>query len=166
VTRQSVTGWSPFDAQASLAAQAAPHGNGLSAGSALLLPTAPPSGCDTLLALMSVLVVEDDAELREMMTLWLASHGIGARTARNGLAALAELRRRPHPKVVLLDLMMPVMDGWEFRRQQLRDPFLAHIPVVVVSALTLHDSAELAPTAVVPKPCDFDRLLAIVKRFV
>jgi CheY-like chemotaxis protein len=166
VTPQSVTRWSPLGAHSSTAAPAAAHGNASSAGSALLLPPAPRSGCDTLLALMSVLVVEDDAELREMMTLWLDSHGIMARTARNGVAALAELRRRPHPKVVLLDLMMPVMDGWEFRRQQLRDPLLAHIPVVVVSALTLHEAAELAPTAVVPKPCDFDRLLEIVKRFL
>ena len=131
-----------------------------------MVDPAPHSGCDTLLALMSVLVVEDDAELRDMMTLWLDGHGIQARTARNGFAALTDLRKRPHPKVILLDLMMPVMDGWEFRRLQLRDPLLAHIPVVVVSALTVTDMKELAPSAVVPKPCDFDRLLEVVKRFL
>jgi CheY-like chemotaxis protein len=113
-----------------------------------------------------VLVVEDDRELREMMSYLFDTCGIGIRTATNGLAALLQARQDPQPKVVLLDLMMPVMDGWEFRRRQLADPAIAGIPVVIVSALSPVHYADLHPVAVVPKPCDFSRLLDIVKRYL
>ena len=113
-----------------------------------------------------VLVIEDDKNLREMMTLLLDTCGIGIRTAPNGLVGLIQARQHPQPSLVLLDLMMPVMDGWEFRRRQLADPSIASIPVAVVSALSPVHYAELAPAAVVPKPCDFEHLIEVVKRFL
>jgi CheY-like chemotaxis protein len=113
-----------------------------------------------------VLVVEDDRELRTMMEHLLGSCGIGIRTASNGLSALMQARQDPKPRLILLDLMMPVMDGWEFRRRQMADPQIANIPVVVVSALSPVHYQEIAPAAVVPKPCDFDRLLAVIRRFL
>jgi len=62
--------------------------------------------------------------------------------------------------------MMPVMDGWEFRRRQRADPMIADIPVVVLSALSPVHYADLEPAAVVPKPCDFNRLIDVVRRFL
>jgi CheY-like chemotaxis protein len=101
-----------------------------------------------------------------MMMFLLHTHRIASRSADNGLTALAETRRRPRPSVIVLDLMMPVMDGWEFRRRQLADAAIGHIPVVVVSALSPVHYPELRPVAVIPKPCDFDRLIAIVQGFI
>src|SRR6185295_12106738 len=66
----------------------------------------------------TVLVVDDDADVRTMMSTLLVLEGYHVLTAENGEQALAAMRRR-HPCVVLLDIMMPVMDGWQFRRQQL-----------------------------------------------
>jgi CheY-like chemotaxis protein len=113
-----------------------------------------------------VLIVEDDPELREMLVCLLEISGFQTRVARDGAVALMEARRLPHPHVILLDLMMPVMDGWEFRRRQLADHVIATIPVVLVSALSSAHHRDLAAAAVVGKPCDFDHLLAVVRRFV
>ncbi len=65
----------------------------------------------------------------------LSIEGFGATTVANGQQALEYLRDHGTPKLILLDLMMPVMDGWEFRREQRRDPTIAGVPVVVLSAL-------------------------------
>jgi len=65
--------------------------------------------------------------------------------------------------VILLDLMMPVMDGWEFRRKQQADPALASVPVIVLSALDLARAGNLDATAFLKKPLDFDHLLALVR---
>ena len=67
------------------------------------------------------------------------------------------------PHVILLDLMMPVMDGWEFRRQQKADPALAPVPVIVLSALDPARTANVDAAAFLKKPLDFDRLLELVR---
>jgi CheY-like chemotaxis protein len=113
-----------------------------------------------------VLVVEDDADTRDMMMYLLQTHGIASRSAGNGMTALVEAHRRPRPSVILLDLMMPVMDGWEFRRRQLADATIANIPVVVISALSRDHYHDLRPAAIIPKPCDLDRLMAVVQRLI
>jgi CheY-like chemotaxis protein len=112
-----------------------------------------------------VLIVEDDADLREMMAQLLSLEGYRAETASNGREALRYLERGDPPDVILLDLMMPIMDGWEFRRRQVQDPQLAHVPVVVLSALDPARAADLGGTAFLKKPLDFDRLLELVRRF-
>ncbi len=112
-----------------------------------------------------VLIVEDDLDVREMLVCLFETSGIQTRVARDGAMALLEARRLPRPDVILLDLMMPVMDGWEFRRRQLADRAIATIPVVLVSALSTGHHQGIAAAAVVGKPCDFDQLLAVVQRF-
>ena len=71
--------------------------------------------------------------------------------------------RTTKPNVILLDLMMPVMDGWEFRRQQKADPELAPVPVIVLSALDQARAATVDAEAFLKKPLDFDRLLELVR---
>jgi len=111
-----------------------------------------------------VLIVEDDPELREMMLAMLKSEGFDPMAASNGRDALSQLQHGPMPRLILLDLMMPVMDGWRFRETQRQSPPpIADIPVVVVSAIPTVDTKRLAPAAVFSKPVDFDRLLATVR---
>jgi CheY-like chemotaxis protein len=114
----------------------------------------------------SVLVVEDDADLREGVIALLESEGLTAVGARDGHEALRLLRERPVPAVILLDLTMPRMDGWRFRVQQVRDPRFAQIPVIIFSG---HWNAReaggiLGAAAVVPKPPDVDELLTAIER--
>jgi len=113
----------------------------------------------------SVLIVEDDADLREMMAQLLSLEGFSAVTVANGREALQYLSQGDMPEVILLDLMMPVMDGWEFRRQQQADPLLSDVPVIVLSALDQARAADLEAAAFLKKPLDFDRLLALVRQY-
>ena len=108
-----------------------------------------------------VLVVEDEAAARAGMEQLLRGAGYDAVGAENGQAALDLLRSGVRARVIILDLMMPVMDGWAFRREQLRDPQLAHIPVIVLSALH-HGWVEGIPPTL-PKPVDIRQLLAEVE---
>ena len=112
-----------------------------------------------------VLIVEDDADLREMMAQLLSLEGFRAMTVSNGREALQYLANGDKPDVILLDLMMPVMDGWEFRRQQQADPELSRVPVIVLSALDATRASDLHAAAFLTKPLDFDRLLALVRQY-
>ena len=95
----------------------------------------------------------------------LAIEGYRTQVVPNGRAALDYLRQGDFPEVILLDLMMPVMDGWEFRRRQREDPQLAVVPVVVLSALDQSRAADLEGAAFLKKPLDFDRLLELVRQY-
>src|SRR5512147_1632573 len=99
-----------------------------------------------------VLIVEDDADLREMMAQLLSLEGFQTATVANGREALEYLHRSDSPEVILLDLMMPVMDGWEFRRHQQADPALARVPVIVLSALDQNRTADVDAAAFLKKP--------------
>ena len=112
-----------------------------------------------------VLIVEDDADLREMMAQLLTLEGFHAEAVANGKEALDYLRTGDRPDVILLDLMMPVMDGWEFRRHQREDPQFAEVPVVVLTALDQSRAAHLGGAAFLKKPLDFDRLLELVRGY-
>jgi two-component system, chemotaxis family, chemotaxis protein CheY len=106
-----------------------------------------------------VLVVDDDAELREMMVQMLTLEGFEPAAACDGVEALQKLRgpgMRPH--VILLDMMMPRMDGWEFCRQRALDPSLRKIPLVVLSAAP-RERIQVPAVAVLSKPFDYDTLL-------
>lgn len=115
-----------------------------------------------------VLVVDDDPDIREALQEVLEDEGIPVVCVEHGRAALDVLRREPKPCVVLLDLMMPVMDGRQFRAEQLEDPRLRDVPVVVFSAGASAgaDARALGVDAFVKKPIQVDRLLEIVRRFV
>lgn len=112
-----------------------------------------------------VLVVDDDPDVCDTMQIILESYGYRVVTAENGMEALDKLRSGERPSVILLDLMMPGMDGVQFRHEQLRDAKLAGIPVVLVSASgeVAAKSAALGVTGLA-KPVDLDVLLATIER--
>lgn len=114
-----------------------------------------------------VLVVEDDSAIRDALRELLEHEGYEVLWAANGLEALARLRGGQSPRLILLDLGMPVMDGWEFRHAQRRDPAIAPIPVVVISAEHGLESKirSLEPDGFLPKPFQLDALLATVHRY-
>ena len=118
----------------------------------------------TLRPVRSVLVVEDHADLREMLAVMLESEGFRVQVAQNGREAL-ECLRRSRPSVILLDLMMPVMTGDEFRAHQLADPRYRDVPVICMTAA--HDGGERAALlhaqAYFQKPVDFEQLLGAVR---
>jgi CheY-like chemotaxis protein len=114
----------------------------------------------------TVVVVDDDPDLLEALAELLETHGYAVETAANGAEALAKLRGLDAPCLVLLDLMMPVMNGWEFCQRRQADDRLAKVPVVIISAdeeLAAH-AATLSATAFLPKPIDVGRLLDMVGR--
>ena len=117
-------------------------------------------------AQLDVLVVEDDRDTREMIERFLELEGFGVGSAANGAAALAALERGRRPRVILLDLMMPVMNGWEFREAQRRQPDLASIPVVVVTAAGPRTEIPFIPAdGWLSKPVDFDALLDTIRPY-
>lgn len=110
----------------------------------------------------TVLLVEDNDDLREMMALALQLGGHEVWPARHGREALALLHARPRPSLILTDLMMPVMNGWELRAALRGDPDLADVPVVAVSAVSAEHLLRLDGMEFLPKPIDIDRLLDVV----
>ena len=114
----------------------------------------------------SILIVEDDLDVREALTQVLEFEGYVVAGATNGQEALDRLRAGEHPSLILLDLMMPVMDGLQFRAAQMGDPSLAHIPVIVISADGKVDQkvASLGVAGYMKKPLDVDSLLALIAR--
>lgn len=111
-----------------------------------------------------VLIVEDHDETREMIETLLKFHGYSVETARDGAEALKKLRDL-HPCLILLDLAMPVMDGWAFRRRQLKLPAIAGVPVLLVTGHESDPKTEkLHAAGLVMKPIDFDVLLGAVER--
>jgi CheY-like chemotaxis protein len=112
----------------------------------------------------AVLVVEDDPELRQMMVVMLALEGFEPQSSTDGQDALERLRTansRPH--LILLDMMMPKMDGWEFCRQRALDPGLRSIPVIVLSAAP-RDRVNVDVAAFLSKPFDYDALLRTIRQ--
>ena len=113
-----------------------------------------------------VLVVDDDADIRTMVQLILEASGYRVATASDGADALRHLAANGPPSLILLDLMMPLMGGEEFRAEQLRDPRLASIPVVVVSARpqAAEKAARMGALACLQKPFEVEELLDVVRR--
>jgi CheY-like chemotaxis protein len=114
------------------------------------------------------LIVEDNAATREALALLLEAAGHAVATATDGRQALDYLRAHQPPCLVLLDLMMPVMDGWQFLEERRRDPALAVIPVVLFTAADSVGPAyarRLGAEAVIHKPAEPDALLDVVGRY-
>lgn len=115
-----------------------------------------------------VLVVEDDLEIRETVMEILEEHGYEPIGAENGLEALDKLRSPgPTPCLILLDLMMPRMDGRSFRQVQLQNPELASIPVVVITAFRDMSQAlqEMKVADLLKKPFNLQDLLGLARRY-
>lgn len=121
----------------------------------------------TLAAVGSILIVDDEDDIRELTAEALVEHGYGVEVASDGKEALAKLRAMQNPCLILLDLMMPVMNGWEFREAQLSDASIASIPVVIFSgAGHLKEKLErLQAESALSKPFHVDVLLDLVKRY-
>lgn len=118
----------------------------------------------TEVATEPILVVEDHADTREMVTALLTAEGYEVVTAENGKRGLERLHS-VRPCLILLDLSMPILDGWEFRRIQLSEGDFAEIPVLLLTAIHNPEKAmrELKADGLIPKPVDFDQLMSSVK---
>lgn len=114
----------------------------------------------------TVCVIDDDEDIREAMRMILEMKGYEVLEADDGASALEQLHVHRHPCVILLDLMMPGMNGWEFRERQRSDPDLASIPVIILSGV--HDLAararEIGAADQLQKPVDLARLLDAISR--
>jgi CheY-like chemotaxis protein len=113
-----------------------------------------------------ILLIDDDFILREMVTLTLAGQGYMVATAANGEDAFQRLRNFELPNLILLDLMLPRMDGWRFRAEQKRDPELASIPVVIFSAVgdIEKNASSLEARGYLQKPVPPEKLLETIRR--
>lgn len=111
-----------------------------------------------------ILIVDDDLDIRELLSEMLEDRGFDVVTAPNGLEALklVESMATP-PSTILLDLMMPVMDGYTFLEQRQKSPTLASIPVAVVTAGHGVDRSRLGSATLLPKPMDFTKLLDLLR---
>jgi CheY-like chemotaxis protein len=114
-----------------------------------------------------VLVVDDDGDSRTLLATLLTLRGYAVVTASNGAEALA-VARHHHPSLILLDWMMPVMDGEEFRANQLADASLAGIPVILVSARHQAEekAREMGVACCIRKPFQFEQLTTVVDQIV
>ena len=115
---------------------------------------------------MRLLVVDDDYGVLDAIKEVLEDEGYEVSLAADGLEALKELRLGQRPCIILLDLMMPVMNGWDFRQEQLRDEILASIPTIVITADGRADqkSADLKTDGFLRKPVHPDQLIAVVEK--
>jgi CheY-like chemotaxis protein len=114
-----------------------------------------------------ILIVEDDASVREALAAFLEGEGYSVVEAGDGAEALARLRGSESFGLILLDLMMPVMSGWEFRDVQAQDPSLSSIPVVIITAdnSAVKQAARAGVAGCLLKPLEFPELLSYVGRY-
>jgi CheY-like chemotaxis protein len=112
-----------------------------------------------------IVVVDDDTDVREALGEVLAEEGYATRLFESGRQALDFLRGGGAPALILLDLMMPEMNGWQFREEQLKDERLREIPVVVITASRL-DGGALKAREVLFKPIGLGELVDAVHRNV
>jgi DNA-binding response OmpR family regulator len=112
-----------------------------------------------------ILVVEDDPDILKLMEAALGGEGYRVVTAEDGAEALAAARR-DRPDLIVLDLMLPRMNALQFRAEQRRDPALASVPIVCLSAMSHARTValELGTDDCLPKPIDFDRLLGVIRK--
>ena len=110
-----------------------------------------------------ILVIDDDEGVREAMVSILQVMGYSVASAINGKDALDYLRNAATPDLIISDLAMPIMDGRQFRREQVKEPRLAKIPVIVVSALS--DQTDIDANEIFIKPVEVEILLAAVDRY-
>jgi CheY-like chemotaxis protein len=115
----------------------------------------------------TVMVVEDDRDSREMLCDYLERHGYRAVSAADGQEALGLLDEVASLCLILLDLMMPIMNGWQFRDRQRAHSRFADVPVVILSAFppSSRDSSALEVERVLTKPIDLREILKIVKSY-
>jgi CheY-like chemotaxis protein len=116
---------------------------------------------------VSILIIDDDLDIRREVSEILREEGVEVLSARSGGEGLRLLRASKPPAVILLDLMMPETDGWEFRRAQLADPALAGVPVLLFSSFDTgpRHAAELHAAGYLTKPFTIAELMSAIARF-
>jgi CheY-like chemotaxis protein len=112
-----------------------------------------------------ILVVDDDKDIRDTLCELLEEEGYRAVGASNGKEALDLLRSAGPPCLILLDVMMPIMDGATFRAQQLNDPILSAIPIAIITAGGAQAAEGMRADAVLLKPLRIDKVLEVIERF-
>lgn len=112
-----------------------------------------------------VAIIEDDSEFRDMLRDLLEEQQYRVVAVANGAEALEALRGDVVPNVILLDVSMPVMDGFDFLRFRNEDPRLAAVPVVLVTNAKPHERPTIGVNVVVRKPIDIDEILFAIKRY-
>ena len=112
-----------------------------------------------------VAIIEDDNEFRDMLRELLEEEQYRVVAVSNGAEALETLRGETLPNVILLDVSMPVMDGFDFLRFRNDDPQLAAVPVVLVTNAKPHERPTIGVNDVVRKPIDIDEILFAIKRY-
>ena len=113
----------------------------------------------------TILIVEDDAAIRMALQVALELEGYSVKTASHGKEALEILGRSGIPCLILLDLMMPIMNGWEFAEELRRNEALSPIPVALVTAYSEEASSFTGAQALIKKPIDLERLYQVVRKF-
>lgn len=113
----------------------------------------------------SILVVDDEPDIRLLLADILKMLGYTVRVAANGKEALDNIRALGNPSMILLDLMMPVMSGHEFWAEQHRDPSMADIPVIVITAAPIA-KAEVKPFGVITKPIKLPQLFSLISKAI
>ena len=117
----------------------------------------------TTAATSPVLIVDDDAAVRRTMARFLDVSGFKVVEADNGQTALTYLQGGGKASVIVLDLRMPVMDGWAFRKQQRLDPAFSEIPVIILSGADSDRFSELDADATFEKPASFTTIMKCVR---
>jgi CheY-like chemotaxis protein len=112
----------------------------------------------------TVFIIEDDPGVCDALVTVLRDEGYEVMTSADGAEALARLRAVPTPSVIVLDLMMPGMDGYAFRAEQLRTPEISDVPVIVLTAGAAPRVTELGSVDILKKPVDLVALLDVVGR--
>jgi CheY-like chemotaxis protein len=113
----------------------------------------------------NILIIEDDESIRTMIASVLEIEGYSISAASNGKHAIDIISKGPTPDIILLDMMMPVMNGWDFLDFIRSNAATAKIPIVVVSAYS-EIAKSVKPQAVVPKPVQLKSLLSAIEKLV
>lgn len=115
-----------------------------------------------------IMLVDDDPDVLEVMAMLLESAGFVVHTVEDGWRALHHLKHGARPSLILLDMMMPVMNGWGFREEQLRHPDLAEIPVVVLTGdgRAEQKAREIEADGYLKKPVELEDLVSTVQEYV
>lgn len=115
-------------------------------------------------ARQTILLVDDDPDVRDVLGEFLMTRGYAVASCANGSEALEYLRHGPQPQVILLDLQMPVMDGYELREALAQDAILASIPIVVISDQATLDRSRIEGVDLLPKPFKVDKLVGVIEK--
>jgi CheY-like chemotaxis protein len=112
-----------------------------------------------------ILIVDDDPDIREIIEIALTAHGYSVVTARDGRECLQRVRGEERPALILLDLMMPDINGWTVCEQLAKDPALAKVPVVILTGNAEVRDERLGSFPIMRKPIELARLLSTIERY-